>query len=128
MAVSAVLWVALGGAAGSATRYWLNTIITRDFGGAFPWGIFAINVSGCFVMGLVAALLLKVGGMAESVRLLVAVGYLGGFTTFSAFALDALRLVQSGNLGLASLYVIGSVVLSLVAVFAGLALMRVVLA
>ncbi len=120
--------MALGGAAGSAARHLLNGMVTRQLDSAFPWGIFIVNVTGCFVMGLVAALLLKVGYLAETGRLLLAVGFLGGFTTFSAFALDALRLVQSGHVGLAGVYVVGSVALSLLAVFVGLQLMRVALA
>jgi fluoride exporter len=126
--VSAVLWVALGGALGSASRHILNGFVTQQTNSMFPWGIFVVNVAGCFVMGLVAAVLLKVGYLAETAKLLVAVGFLGGFTTFSAFALDALRLFQSGNAGLAAIYVVSSVVFSLLAVFAGMALMRMVVA
>lgn len=126
--MSAMLWVALGGAAGSAARFALNGFVTHHIDGMFPWGIFTVNVLGCFVMGLVAAAALKVGGMADTAKLLLATGFLGGFTTFSAFALDAMRLVQAGHQTLAAAYVFGSVVLSLVAVFAGFSLMRMAVA
>ena len=126
--MSAWLWVALGGAAGSVARHALNGFVSRHVDGAFPWGIFVVNVLGCLAMGVVAAVLLKVGSLADTGRLLLAVGFLGGFTTFSAFALDALRLVQAGQVGLATTYVFGSVLLSLLAVFCGLSFMRWVLA
>jgi fluoride exporter len=125
--MSAVLWVALGGGLGSAARYTFNATLTRWLGDQFPWGILLANVLGCFVMGLVAACLLRLP-MNDTPRLFIATGFLGGFTTFSAFAFDTLKLVQSGQSADAIVYVLASVLLSLLAVVLGFALARLVLA
>jgi CrcB protein len=103
----ATLQVALGGAVGSALRF----VIVQSLGG--PWAVMLVNVLGSFAIGILAVTL--------STRLspLVITGILGGFTTFSAFSLDALRLWQAGQPGTAGLYVILSVVLSLAAVAIG---------
>lgn len=120
--MAAVMWVALGGAAGSAVRHLFNNGVTRLLGEGFPWGILAINVVGCFAMGLLAAATLRGGN--DTMRLFLATGFLGGFTTFSAFALDTMKLVQGGQGSFAFAYVAGSVGLSLLAVFAGFAVLR----
>jgi fluoride exporter len=125
--VNAVLLVAAGGALGSVTRHGLNLYAGRVLGNAFPWGILLVNVGGCFAMGLVAAGLLR-APLPDALRLFLATGFLGGFTTFSAFALDTMKLVQGGQVGLATVYVLASVVISLIAVFAGFWLMRATLA
>ena len=125
--MSGFLWVAAGGALGSVTRHAMNLGITRVAGPGFPWGILLINGLGCLVMGMVAAGLLRLP-LPDAVRLFLATGFLGGFTTFSAFALDTMKLVQSGQSGLAAVYVLASVALSLSAVFLGFLLMRLVLA
>jgi fluoride exporter len=121
--VNALVWVAAGGALGSATRHLMNTGISRLVGANFPWGILLVNAIGCFVMGMVAAGLLRLA-LPDAVRLFLATGFLGGFTTFSAFALDTMKLVQSGQTGLAAVYVLSSVLLSLAAVFIGFYVMR----
>jgi fluoride exporter len=124
MAVSAVLWVALGGAAGAVSRYGLNNAITRTFGGSFPWGILVVNVLGSLAIGMLTAFFLRKSLGTDVPRLLLATGFLGGFTTFSAFALDIVKLMQSGQNTSAAMYAVASVVLSVLAVFAGLALVR----
>lgn len=117
-----ILAIGAGGALGAVLRYLLNGQIMAAWGGAFPLGILAVNVLGCFAMGLAA------GGLAANasaeMRAFLTTGVLGGFTTFSAFALDAQDLTQSGQGGAAVLYVAASVVLSLAGVFAGSALAR----
>ena len=125
--MNGLLWVAAGGAIGSVARHGLNIVVSRTIGAGFPWGILLINICGCLVMGMVAAGLLRLP-MPDAARLFLATGILGGFTTFSAFALDTMKLVQAGQTGLAALYVLASVSLSLLAVFAGFLLMRAVLA
>jgi fluoride exporter len=122
--VNAVLAVALGGAVGSVARFGLNTFAIRLLGTTFPWGILVVNVLGCLAMGIIAAVYLQKSNPQDSMSLFLMTGVLGGFTTFSAFALDALKLSQSGANGSAILYVLGSVVLSLVAVFVGFALVK----
>ncbi|MCV2446783.1 fluoride efflux transporter CrcB [Paracoccus sp. DMF] len=114
------LQVALGGALGSMARYGVNILAGRVTG--LPLGTLTVNIAGCFAMGLLASVLALRGGQHLAPLLLT--GVLGGFTTFSAFSLDALTLWQRGAAGLALGYVAASVLLSLAAVAAGLALGR----
>jgi CrcB protein len=119
-----VLWVALGGAVGSGARYMVNVWSGRLLGDAFPWHTFMVNIGGCFLMGLLVeamALRLNVG---NEMRAFLTSGILGGFTTFSAFSLDFAVLVERKAYLLAAVYGAGSVALSLIAVFAGLSLVR----
>lgn len=119
--------VALGGAAGSMLRYATGLGATRLLGPAFPWGTMIVNVAGSFVIGVFVETIARRFDASEPVRLLLVTGFLGGFTTFSSFSLDAAALLERGQAGLALLYMGGSLVLSLAAVFAGLALTRAVL-
>jgi CrcB protein len=119
-----VLWVALGGAIGSAARYGVNIWSGRVLGAEFPWHTFIANVAGCFAMGvLVAVIGLKLNVGTET-RAFLTTGILGGFTTFSAYSLDFAMLVERKSYGAALAYGAGSVALSLIAVFAGLYLVR----
>ncbi|CAM2975815.1 CrcB protein [Paracoccus aminovorans] len=118
------LQVALGGALGSTARYGVNILAGRLT--TLPLGTLTVNVTGCFVMGLLAAVLAFKGGQHLAPLLLT--GVLGGYTTFSAFSLDTLVLWERGATGTALAYVLGSVVLSLAAVTAGLAVGRSVFA
>ena len=113
------LQVALGGAIGASARYGVNILAGRIVHG-FPLGTLTVNILGCLGMGLLASLIAHRGGQHLAPLLLT--GVLGGFTTFSAFALDAAVLWQRGATGVAAGYVLASVVISLLAVFAGLAL------
>ena len=115
------LQVALGGAIGASARYGVNIMATRLVPG-LPVGTLVVNVLGCMAMGLLASGLALRGGQHLAPLLLT--GVLGGFTTFSAFALDTTVLWQRGDSGLAMGYVLASVVLSLAAVSAGLAIGR----
>lgn len=115
-----VLLVAAGGAVGAVARYGLGLGAARLFGLAFPWGTLIVNVIGCLAMGLLAA---RLGPEQESARLVLAVGFLGGFTTFSAFSLETVRLMQHQP-GWAAAYVLASVALCLGACWAGLGLGR----
>ena len=94
----------------------------------WPWGTFAANVIGGFAMGALAAWLLRAGAAGENMRLLLGVGLLGGFTTFSAFSLDMMRMIEGGNAGMACVYALASVMLALAALFIGMAATRMVLA
>ncbi len=113
------VWVAIGGAVGSAARYGVNLVAPRIFGQEFPWATLMVNVLGCMAMGYVTALLREKIPDNENLRLLLTTGLLGGFTTFSAFSLDFFGLMQRGQMPLAILYAVVSVVLSLVAVMVG---------
>lgn len=116
-----VFQVALGGAMGATARYGVNLGAARLFGPSFPWATLAVNVAGSFLMGLLVAALGRDGAWAP----LLMTGLLGGFTTFSAFSLDAVALWQKGQGATAALYVGASVVLSLAALVAGLSVGRV---
>jgi CrcB protein len=115
------LAVAAGGALGSMARFWLTSAMTALTGPRFPWGTLLINALGSFVIGLVAALTLVPDrvGMHPDLRVFLMVGVCGGFTTFSAFSLQTLELLQSGDCWPAAGYVVGSVVLCLAAVWCG---------
>lgn len=117
----AFLQVALGGAIGSAARYGVTLAAARMTG--LPLGTLAVNVAGSFLMGLLAAILALRGN--QHLAPLMLTGILGGFTTFSAFSLDTLTLWERGEAGLALAYVFGSVLLSLLAIIAGLAIGRI---
>ena len=116
--------VAVGGALGASARYLTGQAFVRLMGVGFPWGTFAVNVIGSFAMGLAFVLLTQNGKFSP----LLMTGVLGGFTTFSAFSLDAVSLYDRGEMGLAALYVIASVVLSIAALIAGIWLARSILA
>src|SRR5665647_1365535 len=118
------LIVFLGGGIGAAIRHGVSLAMSRAFGTNFPYGILVINITGSFVMGLVAAYFAFKGGASQHWRLFLTTGILGGYTTFSAFSLDAALLYERGETGLALLYVLGSVALSIAGLFAGLALIR----
>jgi len=118
-----LLQVALGGAIGAVARFLVVTGTARAFGTGFPMGTLAVNVAGSLAIGVLAAVLLWPKGASPAAPFLIT-GVLGGFTTFSAFSLDALRLVEDGRIGTAALYVVLSVVLSLAACAAGLMMVR----
>jgi CrcB protein len=122
------LIVFLGAGIGGAGRHGVNVLSARLFGTGFPAGTLVINVLGCLVMGLIAGAFAFRGHLPQELRQFLTTGILGGFTTFSAFSLDAALLWERGEVGLAALYVGASVILSLVAVAAGLALSRLMLA
>src|SRR5712675_2954254 len=118
------LLVFIGGGLGSTLRHLVNVVSPRLLGTALPYHTFIINISGSIIMGLIAGYLAFKGGASQPWRLFLMTGVLGGYTTFSAFSLDAVLLYERGELGLALLYVLGSVVLSIAGLFAGLALVR----
>ena len=118
------LIVFLGAGIGGAGRHGVNVLMARLFGTGFPLGTFTVNVVGCFLMGVIAGFFAFRGHLPQEARLFLTTGILGGFTTFSAFSLDAALLWERGEGGLAALYVAASVVLTLAGVAAGLATVR----
>ena len=116
--------VFLGAGLGGALRYGVNLLVTRLTGAGFPLGILTINVLGCFVMGVIVGWFALRSDPGLDWRLFLTTGVLGGFTTFSAFALDSAMLWERGAHGSALGYVLLSVIGSLAAVFLGLALAR----
>jgi CrcB protein len=118
------LVVFLGGGIGATLRHGINIAVARTLGTAFPYGTLLINISGSFIMGVVAAYFAFKGDASQHWRLFLTTGILGGYTTFSAFSLDAALLYERGEMGLAALYVTASVAISIAGLFAGLALVR----
>ncbi len=112
--------VAAGGAVGAGVRHLVNLATLRLFGSGFPWGTLTVNVVGSLAMGLFTAWLVRRTGSSAELRLLVATGLFGGFTTFSAFSLDFAVLYERGALMQAFSYVAASVLLSIGALFVGL--------
>jgi CrcB protein len=120
-----LLYVALGGAVGASLRHLSGLALLRLAGPGFPYGTLFVNILGSLVMGLfIGWLARRSGGTSAELRLFVATGVLGGFTTFSAFSLDVANLWQKGQGTLAASYVLASVFFSIMAVFAGLAIAR----
>jgi CrcB protein len=120
-----LLLVAAGGAVGSVARYLVGAQALRLMGPAWPYGTFAVNVIGGFLMGVLASWLAHRGNVNhEPVRLLLAVGVMGGFTTFSAFSLETALMIQKRDYSQAFTYSAASVLLSVAALYAGLLIAR----
>src|SRR5580658_4665822 len=122
LATSALVF--LGSGFGGTTRYWLGTFISNKVGPAFPWGTFAINVTGSLLIGLLMGYLLNTQA-SQGWRFLLVVGFLGGYTTFSSFSYETANLVREGSYAYAGGYVLGSVLLGLLCTLLGLALVGV---
>lgn len=115
--------VMLGGALGAGARHLAGLGALRWLGPGFPWGTLFVNLAGGLAIGLLTGWLARAGG-SEAIRLFLAVGLLGGFTTFSAFSLETFLMFERGQFGLAALYVAASVIGSVALLFAGLVMMR----
>jgi len=111
--------VGLGGFLGSIARYWLGAYITYRMGARFPYGTFVINVSGSFLIGLVVTLLAERAHWSPNLLYLIPIGFIGAYTTFSTFELEAFRDVRNGDIFLALLYVSLSLAVGFVAVWLG---------
>ena len=120
--LGSLLQVALGGALGASARYLVNVSVMRALGPGFPWATMAVNVAGSFLMGALVIWLAKRGGQHLAPFLMT--GVLGGFTTFSAYSLDVTTLWERGEVVQAAGYAVGSVVLSVGALFAAMWLFR----
>lgn len=116
----AFLLVALGGALGSMARYGVGVALAAALGTTFPWGTLLVNVVGSFLIAVVAVLSTEAARLSEPMRLLLSTGVMGGFTTYSSFSLETLRLFEAGELLRAGLYVAGTTLLCMLACAAGL--------
>jgi CrcB protein len=114
--------VFIGAGIGGAVRHGVNIAATRVFGLEFPYGTLIVNVVGSFLMGALAGYFAFRPGVSQHARLFLTTGILGGFTTFSAFSLDAALLIDRNKQALAAGYIVGSVALSLAALFLGLSI------
>ncbi|MEM7239193.1 MAG: fluoride efflux transporter CrcB [Pseudomonadota bacterium] len=123
--IAKIAMVAAGGAVGSSLRFLVGHWTLRAFGSGYPWGTLMVNVAGSFAMGVIAIVLLeRFPGSFARWSPFIMTGVLGGFTTFSAFSLDALLLIERGKIGLALSYIAASVILSLAGLWAGFTFTR----
>ena len=122
--MNALVLVFIGGGFGAVSRHLTAMAVMRMAGTRFPWGTMVVNVAGSLAMGVLIAWLARRSSGDSDLRLLLATGFLGGFTTFSAFSLDAVTLYERGALTAAAAYVIASVTVSILALFGGLWLAR----
>jgi CrcB protein len=118
------VWVGLGGLIGANARFVMTRYMADRFGDSYPWGTFAINVAGAFLIGLLLTWLTQRSVADPAMRLVLVVGFLGGYTTFSSYTFEAVTMAQRGNWIGATTYVLGSNVLGLVACVTGIAVAR----
>ncbi len=115
------LWIGVAGFFGAVARYQLDTLISRHARGAFPWGTLVVNITGCFLLGLLLSVSSGRLDANPTLRTALTVGFVGAYTTFSTFSLQAVRLTEDGAVGLALGYVAASVAIGLLAAWAGMA-------
>ncbi|HLG40515.1 MAG TPA: fluoride efflux transporter CrcB [Chitinophagaceae bacterium] len=119
-----ILLIGLGGGIGSIARYLCQRWFNENYPHPFPWGTFVVNLAGCFLIGVIYAASEKSTFLTPQIRLLLITGFCGGFTTFSTFAFENMNLLRSGDTVYFLFYTIGSVVLGIVGVFAGVTIMK----
>lgn len=115
------LWVGVAGFFGAIARYQLDSLISRHAQGAFPWGTLVVNLTGCFLLGVLFTVSSGRLDADPALRTALTVGFVGAYTTFSTFSLQAVRLTEDGDIGLAIGYVAASVAIGLLAAWAGMA-------
>jgi CrcB protein len=118
--------VAVGGLVGSVSRYWIGGWVQRASDADFPWGTLAVNLLGCFVLGLVMTLSLERGVLGPNLRICLSIGFCGGFTTMSTFGYETVALLRDGSVGLALGNLGITVLLGLFAVWIGTLMARIV--
>ena len=120
-----LLLVMFGGAIGAGFRYHIGRVAAEQLGQGFPWGTWIVNLLGGLMMGILAGIALKDGATSDPLIMFLGVGMLGGFTTFSAFSLEAVQMIQRGDIALAAAYSVSSVAGSIILLFLGLTFARV---
>lgn len=120
-----LILIGLAGFIGTLGRYWLSGVVARRYGETFPMGTLVVNLVGCFLVGLLFYLLQERFLVNQTVRTVILIGFLGGFTTFSSFGLQTFTLLQDGEFGLAVLNILGANLIGLVLVWAGYTLARI---
>lgn len=116
---SQFLWVALGGAMGACSRFWVSSWVYQHTSSSFPWGTLAVNALGSFLFGILFVVIMSTTVIREPMRLLVLVGFLGAFTTFSTFSFEVMRLMEEGLLRLALLNAVSSLLICFLGVWLG---------
>ena len=120
-----VFLIGLAGAMGAIARYALSSLAAGVFGAAFPWGIFLVNMAGCFLFGIVSGLAGRFSLIDDTVRLILLTGFMGSFTTFSTFMFDSYIMGKEGRLGFALLNVAGQILVGLICLWGGQKLVEV---
>jgi fluoride exporter len=120
------LYIAVGGALGSMARYWVGSTVAGRLGAKFPYGTFVINMTACLVIGFAVTFLGKRVEINPAWRYLIPVGFIGAYSTFSTYEWETLSTLRAGAFALAALYAVGSLVVGLVAVWAGVVLAEMV--
>src|SRR5215475_9686277 len=118
------IFVAIAGLIGTLFRYWLSGFVARQYGETFPWGTMAVNLVGCFAAGVIFYVMEERFLVSPTLRSVIMIGFLGGFTTFSSFGLQTFTLMRDGELGLATLNVAASNLVGLFMVWAGYVLAK----
>ena len=118
------LSIAIGGAMGAMARYWVSSYLLPVSSYKFPYATFSVNVAGSLLMGILYVLIVERGGLPDQARHLLMVGFLGAFTTFSTFSLDAISLWQNGGQTMALIYVFSTVFSCLLAIIVAIWLTR----
>jgi CrcB protein len=119
-----IVLAGLGGAIGSVARYLSQKWFSGHYPGSFPWGTFTVNITGCFLIGLFWGITFKSFASNEHWKLFLMTGICGGYTTFSAYSLESMALLKEQKLGLFFSYIAGSVLLGLLATYAGMKISR----
>lgn len=119
-----ILYVAFGGALGSVARFWISRLMETMPVSTFPWATLVVNITGSFLMGILFVTIIERAMMAADLRYLLMVGLLGGFTTYSAFSLETLLMIDKGQILFASAYVLATLAGCLAAVWLGIRLTR----
>jgi len=116
--------IGLAGLVGTLVRYWLSGVVARQYGETFPWGTMAVNLIGCFLAGAIFYLSEERFLLSPTLRTIILIGFLGGFTTFSSYGLQTFSLLRDGEFGLATLNIAASNVFGLLMVWTGYVLCR----
>jgi len=122
--IKQLILVGLGGGIGSIFRYSVSRIINKDIPGIFPLGTFVINMTGCLIIGVLMGLSLRYEWFDKDYRLLLITGFCGGYTTFSAFSLENMKLFENGNYLTLALYVSASIIVGMISVWLGFILSK----
>ncbi len=122
--MKSVMLVGIGGALGSILRYLMGTSINKFYHGHFPMGTFVVNIIGCILIGLITAIIIKQNIINSDLKMLLIVGFCGGFTTFSTFSQENIQLINSGHFSILALNIIASVSLGVLGVWAGLNIIK----
>lgn len=124
--LKSILLIGLGGGAGSIFRFLVSHYTKKFWNDEFPLGTFLVNISGCLLIGILAGYLLRSENSGTDVRMLLVVGFCGGYTTFSAFALENFELINSGKMTITLLYALASVILGIIFVWLGMFLAKLI--